>query len=433
MAKKKEYSDRDLLLGFDFDDFNSNARPTIKTEKLQMTKGKKQILSKDQPVKTGKLQIVKGKKQVLSKNQQAFNKLIKKIETLEKQLVETKKLAFELTIAYSKEIIPVEKKLGKAYFEFAQLLDSYVQNLKLTKRQNIDFEEHIINLCDTALTYTEPDEQQEALYDKYSQVSYKETMENEKLDLFEQFRDYLEDEMGVEVDEMDFDPANEEETRKYAEKIREKLEKKKLEEEEKEKNKKKTKKQIEEEQKQKLEEELSTKSLRSIYISLAKLLHPDTETDEEQKSEKTELMKKVTVAYDQKDLAALLKLEMEWVHHASDNLQELTDEKLKLYNKVLAEQAEELEQEIFQVKMNPANFNIFELLNSTPKYAHSSLKYQKDDLLDELENIKYNKKVFQKQPAQKSVLINYLEDVQEFEPDEDAFERLLQEAMSFKK
>jgi len=35
------------------------------------------------------------------------------------------------------------------------------------------------------------------------------------------------------------------------------------------------------------------------------------------------------------------------------------------------------------------------------------LKYQKEDLLDELECIKKNKKIFEKQPVHKLVLIKY--------------------------
>lgn len=401
MEKKKKYSDKELFLNFDFDNLKSEVKPVIKTNKLQ---------------------IVKSQKQVLSKNQQNFNKLIKKIETLEKQIADTKKLAFELTIAYSKEISPVEKTLGKAYFEFAILLDSYVQDMKLTKNQNIDFENHIMNLLNTALTYIEPNEQEEALYNKYGNVSYKEMLEIEKLDLFEQFRDFMDDEMGVDVGEMDFDISNEEEARAYAEKLKEQFDKKSLEEEEIEQNKKKTKKQIEEEQKQKLEDELSKKSLRSIYISLAKMLHPDTEINEEQKAEKTELMQKVTVAYDQKDLATLLKLEMEWVNRTADDLQKLTDEKLKLYNKVLSEQVDELEEELCQLKMNPAYTNVFELLNYSSKYAHTLLKTQKKEILSELEGIKSKQLIFQKKKKTKSVLIKYLEEVSELEDDFDEFD-----------
>ena len=411
MEKKKTVSNSDLLLDLDFGKENSRLS-TVKVSK---------------PVKAeNQLKIAKKQKQVLSKNQQTFNKLIKKIETFEAKIEQTKKLALELTAVYSKDILPVEKKLGTAYFDFAFMLDRYVQNLKLTKTQQNDFDECVGGLCDNGLTYLEPDDSQEALYNKYSEESYKEKLENQKLDLFEQFRKYMEEEMGVDVGDMDFDMTNEEEALKYSEKLKEQLENKLIEEEEKELNKKKTKKQIEAEQVQKLEEELSKKSLRSIYISLAKMLHPDTETDEKLILDKTELMKKVTVAYDQKDLATLLKLEMEWVHRTSDNLLELTEETLKLYNKVLSEQVDELKQEIFHIKMNPAYVNISQWLDYTPKYALSCLKEQKKDLLYEVTSLKKDEKIFQKQPAQKSVLIKYLKDTMEYgNDDDDVFGQML--------
>ncbi len=414
MAKKKKYSDRELLFDLDFDEINSSLDTVVN------------------PVKVNhQLKIAKKQKEVLSKNQQTFNKLIKKIEMFEVKIEQTKKLAIELTAAYSKDILPTEKKLGTAYFELALLLDRYVQSLKMTKKQDIDFQEVMVGICDNALSYIEPNEQQELLYDKYSKVSYKDNLENEKLDMFEQFREYMEDEMGVDVGDIDFDMTNEDEARKYAEKLKEQFEKKKIEEAEKEQNKKKSKKQLEEEQNQKLEEELSKKSLRSIYISLAKMLHPDTETDELLIIEKTELMKKVTVAYDQKDLATLLKLEMEWVHRTSENLQKLTDDTLKLYNKVLSEQVDELQQEIFHIKMNPAYVNIFQWLDYSPKYAHASLKEQKEELLHELKNIKKKEKEFQKQPIQKSVLIKYVKETLEFGEDDDVFGRMLYESSFF--
>ncbi|HEY5507507.1 MAG TPA: hypothetical protein VIK29_02470 [Paludibacter sp.] len=399
MAKKKNYSEKELLMNINFDDiFNDNNDATMTTSFA--------------------LQIKKGTKKVLSKNQQLFNRLIKKIETLEAEIEQTKKLGLELTIAYSKLITPTEKILGKTLFDFALMLDRYAEKLKLTAKQRANFESHIIDLCETALTCIEPEEKYEALYDKYSDTSYKEGLENEKEEMFEDLRAYMEDEMGVDIGDMVFDMNNDEEARQFAEKIKEQLAQKTTEEEEKEKNKKKTKKQIEAELKFKAEEDTMKKSIRSVYISLAKLLHPDTETDEALKLEKTELMKKVTVAYDEKDLATLLKLEMEWVHRTSENIQQLTDEKLKLYNNVLSEQVEELHQEIYHIKMNPAYADVFQLLSYSDKYAHSCLKQQKASLVDKIDDIKHNFRFFENHPIMKSTLIKYLKEVEEFGDDE---------------
>ena len=66
------------------------------------------------------------------------------------------------------------------------------------------------------------------------------------------------------------------------------------------------------EAKEKAAADLKAKSVRSIYISLAKLVHPDTETDELQRAVKEEEMKKLSAAYEAKDLPTLLRMEMEW-------------------------------------------------------------------------------------------------------------------------
>ena len=120
--------------------------------------------------------------------------------------------------------------------------------------------------------------------------------------------------------------------------------------------KKKSKKQIEKElQKelaQKEKENLKNKSLKSIYINLAKLLHPDTETDEETKLFKEEIMKKITIAYNNKDIFTLLKLEMEWIKKEEKNLDNIPISTIKLYNEILLEQIKELENNIENLNIN---------------------------------------------------------------------------------
>jgi hypothetical protein len=397
MKKKINYSDRDLLLDLDIDFV-------------------KVVQNSKEPVNI--LQIKKNSKN-LNGEQQKFNKLIKQIEKLEKKVENTKALANELNIIYSKQIAPIETELGHAYFRFAQYLDGYAAKLKLTDNQRSELEENIVKLCDNALIYIEPDEQQEALFNKYNDFSYREAVEDKKRILIDEFRTMMEEEMGIEMDDMNFDISDEAEARKYGEKLKEKFQQKKDKEEEDELKKIKTKQQIEEEQKQKLQEELTNKSLRSIYISLAKMLHPDTEPDEELKVEKSELMKKVTVAYNEKDLATLLKLEMEWVHHTTENLGKISDDILKLYNNVLKEQVMELNDELYFTNINPSYAKIFKWLNYSKSYAHKSINIFKDELIDELEEIKNHEKSFEKQPVKKYVLVKYLKETKENDDDDD--------------
>lgn len=88
------------------------------------------------------------------------------------------------------------------------------------------------------------------------------------------------------------------------------------------------------------------KGLQSIYRRLAKLLHPDLETDPERKAEKESLMRQLNTAHESRDLHTVLRLELEWIHREERDLGRLTDDKLRLYNEVLKEQAADLKQKL---------------------------------------------------------------------------------------
>lgn len=56
----------------------------------------------------------------------------------------------------------------------------------------------------------------------------------------------------------------------------------------------------------------ATPELSALYKKLVKLIHPDRERDEKVRALKEEAMKKLTVAYEKRDLMELLRLEAEW-------------------------------------------------------------------------------------------------------------------------
>jgi len=134
-------------------------------------------------------------------------------------------------------------------------------------------------------------------------------------------------------------------------------------------NKKPTKK----EQLQAQAEELKLKNIRSIYISLVKVLHPDTEQDEALKVQKNELMKKVTTAYENKDISTLLRLEAEWISQTNSRLDSVTDATLKLYNETLYQRLQELEYKKFMLLRNPIYENIQHLVHLNEKRISSEI------------------------------------------------------------
>ena len=166
----------------------------------------------------------------------------------------------------------------------------------------------------------------------------------------------------------------------------------------------------------KAEEELKTKSIRSIYITLAKILHPDTETDDEKKLEKEELMKKVTVAYDQKDLTTLLKLEMEWVHKTSEHLEKLTEEKLKIYISTLKQQVMELQNERMQLAYHPRYESIADYVRLSENYAATKITRDGKELKSILDSLNEHI-LFFKRPEAKKTIVKFCKDY--CEPEDD--------------
>lgn len=295
-----------------------------------------------------KLEISLNSKKVLSKNQQLFNSLTKRIEKLESEIEQKKAHYNNVLEYYSKKIEPLEIDSANLIIKLAESLDKACDKFKFSKKQKENIQTAINELFEQAFMHLEPTLEQKDVYDKWAYLSYEEDKEfNEKIEK-EMLRNFMKNATGIDMDMSEFD-GSPESFANYQEKIRIHLE----EEQRKSENKKKSKKQIQKEEALKAQEALKSKNIRSIYIALAKILHPDSEVNEDLKAEKENLMKKVTVAYEQNDLPTLLKMEMEWIHQTSEHLEQIADEKLKIYISILKEQAMELEKEKFSEKFNP--------------------------------------------------------------------------------
>lgn len=95
------------------------------------------------------------------------------------------------------------------------------------------------------------------------------------------------------------------------------------------------------------------RTLSVIYKQLAKVLHPDLESDPVKREQKHHLMQELTTAYKQGDLHTLLRLELAWIHHEEDDLERLTNEKIKIYIELLNKQVADLRQEVAAIPYLP--------------------------------------------------------------------------------
>lgn len=363
------------------------------------------------------LKIVAKGQQVLSKNQQTFNKLTKRIETLESEIIaENEKLSQLLTI-HGKEINPLLIKVAHLRVKLAMALAETIPENKFTKKQVESIQEIIVAQCTDAFNYIEPDSLQEKFYDNWANIPYKEEIEVQAEVTKEIYADYISNLYGIDVDMDDFDDSPEGFARFQAQ-MKEQFEQSGQGQQQS--NFKKSKKQQAREDALLAEENIKAKNIRSIYIALAKVMHPDTEANELLKGEKEEIMKKVTAAYEQKDLPALLKLEIEWVYKTSEHLEKLTDDKLKIYISALRQQVSELESERNSLQFHPR----FDVIKNYARFPLKSAMYlihqEKSDLRNIYTNLGDLISTFQG-PISKKQILEFINSYPR-ESDEDDFD-----------
>lgn len=151
------------------------------------------------------------------------------------------------------------------------------------------------------------------------------------------------------------------------------------------------------------------------------MLHPDTETDPVEKSRKEELMKQVTSAYDEKDLATLLKLEMEWVSSENDHLETLSDSKLATYITVLKEQLAEIKHEEMIMYSHPRFMDINHIIHCPEKIALNRIRITESDYKQKIASALKTENKLSSANSKKEI-IGYLNKIQEeMEFEEDMF------------
>lgn len=351
----------------------------------------------------------KSKKQ--SKEQKRFDSLTKRIEDLEIKLENEEQKLNAAIQEYNYKVYPLEKSIVEKKSEFVFKIDEKSKKYKLTKKQREIISDVITMEMSAIFDQQEPTKEQEELYDKWSECSYKEEVEEQESFEREMFEASIKHVFNGQIDASDFEDTPEGHAR-MKERIEAYYEEKNNEFKSNQQNKKPTKK----EQLQAQAEELKLKNIRSIYISLVKVLHPDTEQDEALKVQKNELMKKVITAYENKDISTLLRLEAEWISQTNSRLDSVTDATLKLYNETLYQRLQELEYKKFMLLRNPIYENIQHLVHLNEKRISSEIDKVVTESRYELEEM-YESIELVDESETKADFMGFVSDYLEFELD----------------
>jgi len=367
----------------------------------------------DDPENRGEGLIKTQSKQLLSKKQKDFFKYMASIESLKEKLASTEKKLIDLEAICCKEIDPENINVAKAELEVAKAIGNSIRLHNFTNVQVNKTKAVIIDLCEQAFDAFEPLEEDINFYNKWAPQNYDEFKKQQLEQSKRLISSLLQDELGIDLDMNQFNDDLESFARFH--KI---LDEKMHEKEDKKSTRKKTKKQIVAEAKKKAAEELKGKSLRSVYVSLAKLLHPDLEENESLRAEKEELMKTVTSAYESKDLPTLLKLEMKWVYKEAENIEKLSDEKLDIFIDMLKDQIKELKEEVEMLKHHPKFERVAYFIDMSISFALGEIMHSKaeksksSDLLNSLAKMC-------PEPIAKKRIVQFVNDYYDNMPQED--------------
>ena len=307
----------------------------------------------EQPAPDAGLVQIPGPKDALSKEQQAFNRLASRIRDLKARLEQAERDQLDLDQFHLTQHRPALEALGRALLGLALKLDETATRGRPDKTSIHRLKQAIPGLLDRAFELIEPTPEGLALQAKYARKGH-EAKRREgatpEADLFLDKAEVMGFEMPPEEQAHRLGPeAMDDFAESLARQAAERLAAEERARAQRASHRKKTKKQLEKEAAEKAKADLKQRSLRDIYLALAKVLHPDLEPDPEQRRPKEDYLKQASAAYQDGNLLELLQLELAWLE--TSGTQDAPPDKLMMFLEVLKEQAATLERACRQTEL----------------------------------------------------------------------------------
>lgn len=267
--------------------------------------------------------------QGLTLEQERFNFLISQIEQAREQRRNLDTLMLRHRQDFSQKLQPVRASLTAICRTTVLAMDGL-----LSQRGWSKWETRCIKglLCDTAealIAANPADEELKTLYRKHSDIAFDAAKQEDLQRLKEQAEEF----MGLDLGE---DEALSEED--LIQRVYEQMAEREAEAQAQRDAKKSARKKSAAQQRSEDNARLARESLREVYRRLASALHPDREPDATARERKNELMQRINQAYAQNDLLTLFETQMEIELMDSQQISKASTERMKQYNKLLAEQ-----------------------------------------------------------------------------------------------
>lgn len=280
--------------------------------------------------------------QRLAPEQKLFNQLLAKIEKSKRALENFILWVAEHRVQYAARMAPLEQQQEVLQKQMILFLDQRLQNSKgLSKAIRAYIVQVLCSLAGSLVNGPDGAEMT-TIYQRHSTGNALDG----KADATAAMQEMMADVFGVEMDADEQLDSPEQVMAAAMRKMQEQREQQATAYAAKKDKQKKTPKQVQAER----ESIDSDKVLRDIYRKLASALHPDRETDEKERQRKTALMVEVNIANQQKDMLALLQLQIKVEQIDTNIVSAMAEEKLRHFNRLLKEQSQSLQKELDQVQ-----------------------------------------------------------------------------------
>ncbi len=284
-----------------------------------------------------------GSTRVLSPGQKRFNSLILKIGVQRKLLADWNEVSPLLQRRHSAEFAPLLDGYAELNAKLVRLLDQRADAKSLNKAERRFLRQLICRLAGPLIDGKHAD-QMKAIYNRHSRTDFDSDVKASKDGL----KQMIQDEFGVDPADDILDATSPDE---WLARLQDMLELQMAQQQTQREQARSAQQQAQrkpnaKQAKAKAEEHLTSQSIREVYRKLVSALHPDREPDAAERVRKTGLMQRVNQAYEKNDLLSLLQLQLEIEQIDQNALDGIAEDRLRHYNKVLAEQLEELQQEV---------------------------------------------------------------------------------------
>ena len=147
-------------------------------------------------------------------------------------------------------------------------------------------------------------------------------------------------------------------------------------------------KQLKQQEKREQAAKMAAQSLKTVYLKITAMIHPDREPDETKKLEKTELLQTVNEAYAEQDLFYLLKLQLQLETNKGLSSKPLSSEQVKFYQLSLEAQSQSLQSQLEEIF---ASFHLSSHINTKQLNMSDMYKVIDKDVAESKQQVKWEK------------------------------------------